>query len=451
MPLSKLNAEIFEALQSVPILDGHSHLTNGKLGARGLHDILLYHMVVSDLYAAGCPSGARLTEFPHWPSKEEAHTRLREALPYLKYIQNTNCFWGVRIILRELYGWHQPITAGNWEELDARIRERAADRPWQRSILRKANIKKVVTEYARRETGGGAGADDDIMQYSMEWAFFTRTQKGENDTAVYELERCWGLPPGSPIPHAAKARPPAQKTIRTVEDVQAALRHFVDEVTKAPVLSYATHVSSQLNLRRVSEAEMSRALARRATAGVEERDIYASYINEALLEALAARAPKVVFQFSLAAEPLPHETGSLIPQRALAALAEIISRHNNVKFVCFVASLHANQALCTFCRELPNFALAGYWWHNFFPATIRQLIHERLDMLPVNKQLGFFSDAYALEWAYAKSVIVRKQLAEVLAAKVAQGQYSQNEALAIARAIFYETPQTLLGMTAPAE
>ncbi len=56
--------ELESALAEVPILDIHTHLVGGKLAARGLHDILLYHMVVSDLYAAGCPSGARLTQYP---------------------------------------------------------------------------------------------------------------------------------------------------------------------------------------------------------------------------------------------------------------------------------------------------------------------------------------------------------------------------------------------------
>jgi len=99
-----LRNELAEGLLQTPMLDAHTHLTGGRLGARGLHDILLYHMVVSDLYAAGCPSGARLTEYPGWPSREEAHARLREAIPYLSYVQKTSCFWGVRIILRDLYG-----------------------------------------------------------------------------------------------------------------------------------------------------------------------------------------------------------------------------------------------------------------------------------------------------------------------------------------------------------
>ena len=102
--------------------------------------------------------------------------------------------------------------------------------------------------------------------------------------------------------------------------------------------------------------------------------------------------------------------------------------------------------MCTLCRELPNLSLAGYWWHNFFPGTIRQVMDERLDMLPTNKQVGFFSDAYCVEWTYAKSVIVRRALADVLARKVEQGQYDLDLAADIARQILFDTPQSLLGM-----
>lgn len=71
---------------------------------------------------------------------------------------------------------------------------------------------------------------------------------------------------------------------------------------------------------------------------------------------------------------------------------------------------------------------------------------ERLDMLAVNKQVGFFSDAYCAEWAYAKAFIVRRQLAEVLLEKIEQGQYTLDFAIDIARNILYETPQSLLKM-----
>ena len=434
--------DLEEALSEQPIIDAHTHLTGGELGARGLHDILLYHMVVSDLYAAGCPSGARLTEYPGRPTTEEAHARIREALPYLGHIRNTSCFWAMRTILRDLYAWEDPITEANWETFDGLIRERADDRHWQREVMGKARIQRFATELARR----AGGSDDDILQYSMEWAFFTRTQRGEFDTALYELERCWGKKPGSPIPHAASDRPAAERVIRTLEDVHAAMDHFVAELAAAPVLSLATHISTDIRFRPIADEEMAAALARRDTAGPAERDVYASYVHEAFLTALAPYADRIAFQFSFGAEPLPHETASLAPQRAIADLAEIAARHPRVRFVCFVASRHANQSLCTLCRELPNFSLAGYWWHNFFPGAIRQVLAERLDMLPTNKQVGFFSDAYCIEWAYAKAKLVRKLTAQVLARRIEQRQHDWEEALGIARAILFETPQTLLGM-----
>ncbi len=110
------------------MFDVHTHLVGGHLGARGLHDILLYHMVVSDLYAAGCRSGARLTQYPGWPTQEEAHQRITEAIPYLPLVRNTSCSWGLRLILEDLYDWREPITADNWRRLDA-IDSRAGRRP----------------------------------------------------------------------------------------------------------------------------------------------------------------------------------------------------------------------------------------------------------------------------------------------------------------------------------
>lgn len=433
--------DLEEALAEMPVFDAHTHLVGGKLGARGLHDILLYHMVVSDLYAAGCPYGGRLTQYPGWPDQEEAHRRVKRALPFLPFIRNTSCFWMMRSILKDLYGWAEPVTADNWQRLDALVRERADDRSWHHGILDRLHIQRTCTEYARRE----GGQDDQRLQYSLEWAFFTRCQWGEFDTALYDLEKCWGRPPEPPTPIGGQ-RPEPERTIRTLEDVHAALDHYVNAIPFQQLLSLATGYSTEIDYRPVPRAAMAAALARRGHAGPAERDLYASYINEAYLTALEARKVNVVFQFSLGAEPLPFETGSILRQRTIGQIGEMISRHPGLSFQCFLGNRHANQAFCTLARELPNFSLAGYWWHNFFPDVVRQVMAERLDMLPVNKQVGFFSDAYCVEWVYGKALLVRKQLARVLAEKIEQGQYNREDALAVAKAILFETPQTLLGM-----
>ena len=187
-------------------------------------------------------------------------------------------------------------------------------------------------------------------------------------------------------------------------------------------------------------------MARRDAATPADRDIYASFILETFLTELEKRGSEIVYQFSFGAEPLPFETGSKLRQETIFEVAAIIARHPGLRFQVFLSSEHANQAMCTLARELPNLSLAGYWWHNFFPSVMRAVMQQRLDMVAANKQIGFFSDAYCVEWAYAKAAIVRKQLADVLAGNVRQGQHTLDEALSIARQILFETPQTLLGM-----
>lgn len=430
------------ALAGLPWIDPHTHMDAAHLAARGLDDILLYHMAVSDLYAAGCPSGGRV---PEDRAEAEAQRRVVEALPYLPKTRNTAMAWGTRIILEDLYDWHESVTAENWERLDALVRERAADPAWPREILRRAGIVRTGTELWR----GRDGSADDLFQYSLEWAFFARTQWGQPDIPLFELERTWNeTEPGVPIPVTfdRQTAPPLAKTIRSVEDVHEAVAHYCASIPYGRVMATAQHISTDIVYGDRGEAEMAAALRSRAKAGDAERDVYASYILHRFLGELEKRGEQIVFQFSLGAEPLPYESAGRLSQRTIGQVAELVARYPRLRFMCFLASRHGNQSLCTLARELPNFSLAGYWWHNFFPGAIRQVMEERLDMLPLNKQIGFFSDAYCADWAYAKAVLVRKQMAQVLAQKIESGQYTEEEALGIARAIVHDSASELLGM-----
>ena len=428
--------QIAPQVETMKVFDSHTHLVGGKLAARGLHDILLYHMGISELYAAGCPSGHRLTEYPGWPEKNECHARLREAIPYLAKTMNTSISWGGRMILADLYDWHQPVTLDNFERIDSIIRERANDRTWHREIARKAYIEHAVTETNRREQG----LDDDFLFYSVEWAFFTRTQWGEFDTALYELERTWGQPATGPTPIGLKQRPPLERTIRSADDVRDAVRWYVTHFPETQLVSYATPWSMDINYSLVTPDEFEAALKNREHAREKERSIYAAYINEILLEEFGkVYGKRVVFQPSICADPLPYESCSRISQKTLSQYADMVSRHPEIRFAFYTASAHANQTLCTFVRELPNLALGGYWWHCFFPSYISRIISERLDMLPLNRQLGFFSDAYCLEWAYAKAKMVKNAMSRVMASKVETGQYDVETATHIAKTILYDS------------
>ena len=207
-----------------------------------------------------------------------------------------------------------------------------------------------------------------MLHYSMEWAFFTRTQRGEFDTALYELERCWGREPGQP--HPARRQRPAgrRRTIRTLDDVHAAMAHYVEQLAAAAVISMATHISTDIVFRPVYATPRWPPPWRGGEAGrAGERDIYASYIHEAFLTALEPHAERIAFQFSFAAEPMPHETASLVPQRAIAHLADMAARHPEGSFRLLLGQPARRPVVL---HALPRAAQprpGGYWWHNFFP------------------------------------------------------------------------------------
>jgi len=430
-----LTEEIYKALCDLTIVDVHTHIDTSHLSARGLHDILLYHMVISELYSSGCPSGRRLNEDP---SEKEIVHRIEEALPYLKNIQNTSCFWGIRIILKDMYGWDEPITEYNWRKLDDLIKERSKDGSWAREILSKAKIEKACTELCRQKDGSA----DDILRYCLEWAFFARTQWKQYDTALVELENTLSVDePGVPLPVTIDpGKLVGRKKLNTLDDVHKAIEHYCNCIPYDKIISTAQHFSTDINYRLVTDSEMESALKRRDTASEAERDIYANYIIEVFLEKLEKMNKDIVFQFSCGAEPLPFETGSKMRSDTLFQLADIVQRHPKIRFQAFLANEPQSHALCTLVRELPNLSVAGYWWHNFYPGSMRKIMDERLDMLPLNKQIAFFSDAYCVDWCYAKSKIVRKQFAHVLAQKISQGQYDIQSAFSIAQQILYHTP-----------
>lgn len=436
-----LTNELYNMLCDIPVIDVHTHIHAAHMSARGLYDVLLYHMCISELYTSGCPSGNRLSEEP---SEEEQLNRIEEALPYLKNIQNTSCFWGARVILKDLYGWDEPVTKENWREIDGIIREKYKDVRWAREILKKSKVEKIGTELWRKEDGFA----DDILEYSLEWAFFTRAQWKQFDTALLELENAWSQDkPGAPLPISPDVSTlNNMKRIKTLDDVLKAIEHYCNCIPYEKVKSTAQHFSTDINYRIVTDSEMKDALKRRDAATEIERDIYANYIFEAFLTKLEKINKDIVYQFSCGAEPLPFETGSKLRSDTLFQLAEIFQRHPKIKFQAFIANGAQNQTLCSLVRELPNLSVAGYWWHNFFPNSIRRIMEERLDMLPLNKQIGFFSDSYCVDWCYAKLKIVRKQFASVLAEKIDQGQYNIKSALSIAEQLLYYTPKEILKM-----
>ena len=260
---------------------------------------------------------------------------------------------------------------------------------------------------------------------------------------LYELERCWGQVPGSPIPHAA--RPATERRIRSLDDVHAAMDHFVGQLAAAPVLSIATHISTDIAFRSVSDEEMAAALALRNAAGPSERDTYASYVHEAFLTALEAYGDRIVLQFSFGAEPLPHETGSIAPQRSIAYLADMAAatpRCGSSASYPAATPISPCARSAGNCRTSRSRAIGGTT--SSLGRSDRSWKSVSTCSRPTSKSVSSPTPIDRVDVCQGRDR--PNQLAQVLEQKVRQGQYTVAEALAVAKAILYDAPQQLTGM-----
>ena len=122
-------------------------------------------------------------------------------------------------------------TRRNWKKLDGLIRERADDRAWPHAGPRprrgsSAPAPSSPGAATARTTTGSSTPSNGGSSRACQW--------GEFDTALYELERCWGKSPESPAPIGGGPRPATERTIRDLDDVHAADRALCREHSLRP-------------------------------------------------------------------------------------------------------------------------------------------------------------------------------------------------------------------------
>jgi len=74
-----------------------------------------------------------------------------------------------------------------------------------------------------------------------------------------------------------------------------------------------------------------------------------------------------------------------------------------------------NQELVDYAWIFPNVVTNGHWWYSNTPSIIERDLRARLEAVPRTKQIGYYSDAYKLEFILPKFNMYRRILARVLA------------------------------------
>jgi glucuronate isomerase len=106
----------------------------------------------------------------------------------------------------------------------------------------------------------------------------------------------------------------------------------------------------------------------------------------------------------------------LFDQRtSLIQYKDLFNAFPEVTFPVSVLTSAQNQELVAYSWIFPNVVTSGHWWYSNIPAYIRKDTTERLQAVPKTKQVGYYSDAYKLEFVLPKFGMYRRILAGVLA------------------------------------
>jgi glucuronate isomerase len=110
--------------------------------------------------------------------------------------------------------------------------------------------------------------------------------------------------------------------------------------------------------------------------------------------------------------------------------SELFNAFPRVKFPISVLASVSNQELVDYAWIFPNVIANGHWWYSNTPTYIRHDLQARIDAIPRNKIIGYYSDAYKLEFILPKYRMFKRILADILAESIVK-QRGLSESFAI--------------------
>jgi glucuronate isomerase len=143
-----------------------------------------------------------------------------------------------------------------------------------------------------------------------------------------------------------------------------------------------------------------------------------------------------------------HQGQDLFDQRtSLIQYAKFFNAFPSVTFCISILSSVQNQELVSYSWIFPNVVTSGHWWYSNIPTYIEQDLRARLQAVPKTKQLGYYSDAYKLEFVLPKFNMYRRILAQVLADDLIRPRLaSEAQALELARLLLRDNARRIFNL-----
>src|SRR5204863_789432 len=131
---------------------------------------------------------------------------------------------------------------------------------------------------------------------------------------------------------------------------------------------------------------------------------------------------------------------------SLIQYQELFNAFPQVTFPISVLASVTNQELVSYAWIFPNVVTNGHWWYSNTPTYIEQDTAARLEAVPQTKQIGYYSDAYKLEFGLPKFAMYKRILAKVLAERfVIDRAWSEQRAVELGRQVLHGNVERVFG------
>ncbi len=124
-------------------------------------------------------------------------------------------------------------------------------------------------------------------------------------------------------------------------------------------------------------------------------------------------------------------------------LTNLFHLYPKVKFDLFHTGHPYERELGVLAKLFPNVYIDFCWSHIISPVGARHALDEYLETVPANKIIGFGGDYRTPELSYAHAVMARRNIAQVLEAKVTGGLFDEQRALEIGRLLLRDNALAL--------
>jgi glucuronate isomerase len=402
MRADNLVADLTAALSNIPLIDPHSHIDPLNPVSKSLDDILGYHYYTELAHSAGMSRDPLAKDVP-------ARERVREIVRHMDRYDNTAQYQWFLDIARTFLGFTgNAITAADADALFDASALIFAQKDWEKQVFSKTKLEKVflTNEF-----------DDPLEGFDTNvYIPCLRT-----DTLVFQMEKpetrrrlaaCTGVE----VRDAATLRMALAKLFL----------HFTRKGAKACAISLPPsfhpvpfddeHFYEQMQF----------------------HDFHDLGPGVFWMIAEFCREFRLPFDLMIGVNRRVYEKGvyqgqDLFDQRtSLIQYKELFNAFPDVTFPVSVLTSAQNQELVAYSWIFPNVIPNGHWWYSNTPPYIRKDLTERITAVPKTKLIGYYSDAYKLEFVLPKYSMYRRILANVLADEfVRPGLLSETVAVAL--------------------